>query len=341
LGQTKNNTSLTKENSAMPNIASTQLITHSGSFHADDVLSYTLLKSLFPQSKLVRTRNQSLIDNKGANDVVFDVGYAYDPRRLCFDHHQPGRPLRIDGAPYSAFGLIWKHFGVTYLSAKFQDELDVIQRAWDEIDAGFVTEIDHGDNGYVPPNGRPLDFKTGIAQMVDAFVPAWDEDGADYDQAFKDASACVEPMLSRIAAKAMALARAYQPVRQAFDTAEDARIVVIPDFMPSGNIVYDENHIEALYLVERRRSGEWFVNCIAPEGSPFEQRLPLPEAWAGLRGQALADVTGVSDAIFCHLQRFTCSARSKEGALALANLALELSLAERFSNSDENPQPIL
>jgi uncharacterized UPF0160 family protein len=55
----------------------------------------------------------------------------------------------------------------------------------------------------------------------------------------------------------------------------------------------------------------------------FKNRKDLPQAWAGKVNEELQKITGVADATFCHNARFTCGAGSKEGALALAKLALD------------------
>lgn len=71
--------------------------------------------------------------------------------------------------------------------------------------------------------------------------------------------------------------------------------------------------------------GTWLLQCVPPTEAPrdrFEQRTPLPAMWAGLRGAKLAEVTEVGDSVFCHPGRWICGAGSKEGALALARLAL-------------------
>ena len=57
--------------------------------------------------------------------------------------------------------------------------------------------------------------------------------------------------------------------------------------------------------------------------SAFATRIKFPESWAGKRDKDLAEVSGVSDSVFCHNGRFLAVAKSKEGALALAKLALE------------------
>jgi uncharacterized UPF0160 family protein len=112
-------------------------------------------------------------------------------------------------------------------------------------------------------------------------------------------------------------------VVEAFLRAEDPRVVVIPEFAPVGSVISDHAFSEVLFLVERSRSsGDWYVNCVRPAGEPFGQRKPLPAEWAGLRGEALCRVTGIPDAVFCHLARFTCAARSLDSALRLASLAL-------------------
>jgi uncharacterized UPF0160 family protein len=50
--------------------------------------------------------------------------------------------------------------------------------------------------------------------------------------------------------------------------------------------------------------------------------MDLPERWAGLRDAELAAVSGVADSVFCHLKVFIGGARSFEGAVQMAGLAL-------------------
>ena len=60
--------------------------THSGKFHADEVLSTFLLK-YYPdtiKSVVVRTRNDEILK---LCDMVVDVGSIIDPKKFRFDHH--------------------------------------------------------------------------------------------------------------------------------------------------------------------------------------------------------------------------------------------------------------
>jgi uncharacterized UPF0160 family protein len=82
--------------------------------------------------------------------------------------------------------------------------------------------------------------------------------------------------------------------------------------------------LPVLYAVYPVPNGNWMVDAMPPEPGSFAQRLPLPEAWAGLRDAELAAASGVPDAVFVHARRFVAAARSREGAMAMARKAIEV-----------------
>ena len=53
------------------------IVTHEGSFHADDVVAAAVLSLLFNDPQIVRTRDMELI-NSLQNSCVVDVGEVYD-----------------------------------------------------------------------------------------------------------------------------------------------------------------------------------------------------------------------------------------------------------------------
>lgn len=55
-----------------------KLVTHDGKFHTDDALSFHILKTLFPDASLVRTREERYFSNPERNKIIFDVGLKYD-----------------------------------------------------------------------------------------------------------------------------------------------------------------------------------------------------------------------------------------------------------------------
>ena len=80
---------------------------------------------------------------------------------------------------------------------------------------------------------------------------------------------------------------------------------------------------EPLYTIQPNTDGSWRVTGINAKEFSFEVRHPFPKAWAGLRDDEMATVSGVADAIFCHNTRFLAVAKSREGAIKLAQLAIE------------------
>jgi uncharacterized UPF0160 family protein len=301
-----------------------RLITHSGAFHADDVMATVVLSCLYPEAAIVRTRDAAILWSSTVSDIVYDVGFEYDAERRRYDHHQPDHALRDDGTPYSSFGLVWRHHGAEYLRSRFPNETDSVLRAvWGNIDRRFVIDIDRSDNGYVQAGTLASSSETTLSLLIEDFVAPWDDPMQDNDIRFLEAVTVFGGIFGMRLKRTAALARAEAAVLQAFLAAEDPRVVVIPDYMPVGSVIRKNRFDQALYTVEHSRSGEWFVTCVRPDGDPFGQRKPLPAEWAGLRDGDLAAVTGVEDAVFCHVKRFTCATRSLESALRIARLAVE------------------
>ncbi len=125
----------------------THLVTHSGGFHADELLSSVILTRLFPEAELIRSRDKAWI-TPGEDRIIYDVGGQFDAAAQIFDHHQRPNPLREDGQPYSSFGLIWKQYGRDYLRAMDVPEHD-IEAIHGSFDRGFVLPVDMLDNGTV------------------------------------------------------------------------------------------------------------------------------------------------------------------------------------------------
>lgn len=124
-----------------------KLITHDGTFHADEVFSTAILSTLFPECSIQRTRNLSHVQ---PDDIVYDVGLEYDGENK-FDHHQNDDSLqRENGLPYSSFGLIWKHFGHEYVAkiTGIAKDSKYGPMIWEKFDRSLVQPIDADDNGF-------------------------------------------------------------------------------------------------------------------------------------------------------------------------------------------------
>ena len=296
------------------------LVTHSGGFHADELLSSVILTQLFPDATLLRTRDAEWI-SPGAGKIIYDVGREYDADAGIFDHHQRPNPLREDGQPYSSFGLIWRHFGQDYLRALDVPEADLedIHRSFD---AGFVLPIDLLDNGALEPSvAGPLAGMT-LPALLESLKPPFDArdpkaDDAAFMAALPVARAFVEAAVSGRAAKR----RAEAMVMQAIEAAGEGRVLELPQGMPFRSAVEKAGADHLLFVVHPRGT-DWALTTIRKSGDSFEARADLPEAWAGLTDAALEQASGVPGATFCHNARFIAVAQSREAILRMAALAV-------------------
>lgn len=283
------------------------IVTHDGSFHADDVFSVAALKVIFPTYTLIRTRNPELINNA---DIVLDVGGEYDASAGRFDHHQRGGAgQRENGIPFSSFGLIWQHYGLRICQNN--------QNLADSIDAELVSTIDAIDCGYVDGVAQGI----SLSQTISMLNPTWQED-SDFDECFNEAVDFASRILSRFIAAASGGLNAKALVAEAINKAEDPRIIILTQYIPWKRTVHALSS-EALYIVYPSHSGKWKIQCVPVEPGSFVDRKPLPSKWAGLSDNKLVEVTGIPDAIFCHNGLFIAGAESFESILQMAAIAVD------------------
>ncbi len=301
------------------------LVTHSGGFHADELLSSVILTRLFPQAKIVRSRAPEWI-TPGAGKVIYDVGGAYDPDLAVFDHHQRGAPLRDDGQPYSSFGLVWKHYGRDYLRAYGLPEahVDIVHASFD---AGFVLPVDLADNGALSPTTAGLLSPLTLPVLFETLKPVFDDADAEADDrgfhvALGVARLFVEGRIAQSAAKL----RAEGIVQQAIRDTGEGRVLQLPAGMPFRPAIVKAGADHLLFVVHPRER-DWCLTTIRRSDEGFEVRADLPAAWAGLTNGDLEAVCGIAGASFCHNGRFVAAAKTREAALAMADLAVAEHLA--------------
>ena len=285
-----------------------RVATHPGNFHADDVFAVAVLRLAHGALELVRTRDEAQL---AAADLRVDVGGRSDPATGDFDHHQKGGAgERTNAIRYASFGLVWRQHGVALAGS---------QAAADAIDARLVQGVDANDTGQTVTTSLVGDVRPmTVSGVVAAMNAAWDEDLAPEaeDARFEEAVALATGILEREIAGAAAFARAHQLVQDALARAGDPRIIELDRNMPWREAVVT-GAPEAVFVVYPKSDG-WGLQAVPQALGSFDNRLDLPAAWGGLSGEALAQASGVPDAVFCHAARFYASAGSREGILALA-----------------------
>ncbi len=288
-------------------------VTHNSIFHADDVFSGALLEIALGQKiHFIRTRDEkALIDV----DYAFDIGGVYNPAQHRFDHHQMGGAgKRENGIPYAAFGLLWKEYGEKVSGSKTVAE---------KIEQKLVVPIDANDNGVdiVKPIQADISSYT-VNDVVSSFRATWKEDDSVMDIRFVEAVEWAKGVLSREIKKAQDSEEARVFVEKAYEEAKDNQIILLDKKYPWGDVM--EKYTEPLFVVQGNPVDDtWRVYAISKDRNTFGNRKDLPASWAGKKDAELAKITGVSDAIFCHNGRFIAVAKSREGALKLADIAVK------------------
>ncbi len=314
------------------------IATHSGTFHADDVFGVGILMGVFPSHTLIRTRKQELID---AADFAVDVGGTWDAATGRFDHHQRGfdgaRPAHevdgttVPGVGYASAGLIWTAYGTPYVQAwasnagQTLDDAAVVEIVR-SIDHSLVQYLDIVDTGQGDVSPGIFGLSSLIAQLNTHWL---EEQGLDHsakaallETRFREAIAITRKFLDHAISKKVAQLRAMDTVRNAPRLLDGRVLHLAEGGMPWTHVVVHEMP-EVMFVIYPDSDGNQYqIKTVPVESGSFTARMDLPDAWAGLRDAELAAVNGVADSVFCHLNLFIGGARSFDGAVQMAELAL-------------------
>lgn len=286
------------------------IATHDGKFHTDDVFAVATLSLVLKdrEIEIVRTRDQALLKRA---DIVVDVGEEYDPARGRFDHHQKGYAgNRSNNILYASFGLVWKEYGIQLAGSEENAQ-------W--IDEHLVQDIDAHDNGQVESDKTSSGYSIGA--IITSFRPALHEN-KPLDEGFLDALNIAVQILERLILHTKGYAESKQLITDAYNRAIDKRVVELQEELPGWKEILSA-FPEPCFVTYKRNDGQWSAKCVPTEAQAFTSRRAFPEAWAGLRGEALQTISGEHSAVFCHNSRFIVVAQTREGILRLVEKALE------------------
>jgi len=288
-----------------------KIVTHSGSFHPDDVFAVASFQLLLgvENIEIIRTRDESIITE---GDYVVDVGGVYDHDAKRYDHHQNGAPVRENGIPYAGFGLMWRHY-----SEEICQSAEIAQA----IENRLVQPIDAGDNGVKLFDVNQYEVHPfELYHLVSLYSPAWGS-GGNKDEAFLKAVDWARSVIIRIIEKERANLELKQLIKETYEAAEEKQILVFDVSVPMPALI-EYSDVELVVCPDDPQSNNnWMTTCVRKNNDTFESRVIFPESWAGLRGEELQKVSGIHDAVFCHKARFLVVTESKESALKVAELA--------------------
>lgn len=286
-------------------------ITHSGTFHADEVMSTIFLINKHKNIKLYRTRE---INNKDA--FIYDVGFGE------FDHHQNEfNKVRTNGVKYATCGLIWEVFGKDIISNLGIDNVDMI---YESIEKNLVMDIDRDDNGQTIDK-EPSIKNITVPNLIGMFNPNWNELDTE-NEAFLEAIKFANNIFNNLVSKMVAKEKARKIVEDKIEESENG-ILILDSYMPWKDIVLTSTKEKAkniYYAIFPSKTGGYSIVAAPKESNSFELRKEFKEEWGGKSPEELVSLTGIKTFKFCHKNLFICSCETKEDALLIAKKALDL-----------------
>lgn len=282
-------------------------VTHAGVFHADEVLATAILERAFGDIEVLRVIAVPDCLPEGA--IVYDIGGG------SLDHHQQdGNGYRANGIPYASSGLVWRAYGKQALGA-----LSDAERIHSVVDDVLVSGVDAADNGAMPHFTNEVHISLTVAEAVSGFNPIGG-DGESYDVAFLEAVEWMRAVLDNSIRSAIASVSAEAEVNRAIGNAVNG-LLILDRYRPWKRVLADSKdpkagNIIAVIYPSVRGGFNWQIACGNQLGASLH--FLAPQRWWGKEGEDLQHECGVDDALFCHRSGFIGGAKTKAGAIRMA-----------------------
>ncbi|WP_165964757.1 MYG1 family protein [Periweissella cryptocerci] len=291
----------------------TDLWTHAGTFHADEVFATAMLLTLQPNAAVHRVNAVPAdIDTAADNGaIVYDIGGGR------FDHHQRGgNGARENEVSYASAGLIWQHFGAEIIATAQTSADTDLQRVVDNVDKRLIQGLDLQDTGELQDAGVAMTVGTAIAN----FNPGWDSND-DANTRFDEAVHVAAMILENTINRALGSLKAEVIVKASLATATDG-LLVLNRYLPYQGVLFDlaDDTILVVVYPSNRGGYNWKVTNVEPHS--FEAKILAPENWRGLKDAELQAVTGVATASFVHTAGFIGGAQTLADTIKMAQLII-------------------
>ena len=281
--------------------------THSGEFHADEILATAVLTrelKRFAGSnhykydiRVFRSRDINYLEN--TCDLVYDIGNGK------YDHHSSDQVYYPNGIPMASCGKILN---------------DVVSDA--EILEGLRRKlfyaVEANDNGYQLP-----DFMDPSQLMfVGMFNQRWDEDwdGRKQRIQFEQVLNIVESIYDRVYKSVESDVTGRLNLEKFSTPINEGAFLVLEKYCPYHD--YARLHTELLAVVYPK-DHQWIIRMVPTFRKKFETRCVFPEKWLGLMDTDLRIISGIPSIRFCHRSGFLVACNTMEGAIEVCNMILK------------------
>lgn len=331
--------------------------THSGAFHADEVVGVMLLTNFtkeFKNAKVTRSRDMNILKDL---DLILDVGNEYDPARHRYDHHQKGFMETFSkdfSTKLSSSGLIYKHFGKEILQNAISylfEEGQMLEPKWrveigeEDIDEFYVRlytdffeyldAIDNGIKMYVTDlkprykhHYNDLVSRVGRLNSDDfSPKPVSEEEGFQRALILSKEEFLVEVKYAYIDSF-VGIPIVKKAIEDRFSVHPSGKIIKLERTCSwkSALLRLEEkmgikDGVEFV-LFQDRGEGGFRVQTVPLQPRSFEFRRGLHADFRGLRDAELQKITGLPSAVFVHVTGFIGGCKTYEDALKMAELSL-------------------
>ena len=261
-----------------------QVVTHSGIFHADELLACAALSIAYGRDNLaiIRTRDSKVLEvtTQNKDTWVIDVGNSYDPEMLNFDHHMRDFNLTNSfGNKLSSFGMVVEALLRRNFFTEVEDSL-----------LEFSNKVDMLDNGV--KKADDLIFLSVLNSYSDNEV-------INFYAALETATSYLRSLINKWKEERIINLR----LNDSLGNMTEDGIIYNTDYIP-----VDEraNAIpEAKLVVYKSKAGTFNIQSVnVGETKDFSVRCPTPEGWRGLRDNKLIRASGGLPLTFCHVGGF-------------------------------------
>jgi uncharacterized UPF0160 family protein len=271
--------------------------THDGSFHCDEALAVSMLKSLpeYKDALVLRTRNPAEL---ALCNIVVDVGAVYDAATHKYDHHQREFTGTLEGysTKLSSAGLVYKHFGRRVIQSILESDSEelvpdaFVDICFDKTYQNFMEHIDAIDNGVAVADGElKYRISSTLSNRVGSLNMNWNEPQTPLlvDERFVDAMMLT---FTEFCSHVLDLWKVWWPARvvvqRAFDNRHSmhasGRVMVLEQCCPWKDHLFEIEGAaagEVLYVLYQDTGGSWriqvcWVGCTAMLRPPSPYQYP-------------------------------------------------------------------
>lgn len=303
-----------------------KLVTHNGTFHYDEILATAILKKIYKDAEVVRSRDPKVVDG---GDIVYDVGGVFDPETNRFDHHQQSFTSTFSArhtVKLSSAGLIYKYFDAKLFQLyNFDQSNDLYETIRLKIYDTFFLYADAMDNG-VNIHGdiipRTLASLVSGFNVYDCTDPRELEErqNAQFLKALEIVAVDLENYLRYIFNDYIV---SFNDILQEMVAAHGEIYITNRKAAPQLIFDVDEKLGRNIKFIIYKNRGECRILALPVARGSFTSRVPLLEPWRGLRDEELSRVAGIEQCIFVHATGFTGANRTIEGAIKMCEKTLE------------------